>query len=112
VVHGRHIAFLDDAVLFREVGFGEGLSVAVSDLHVQLAILSASKRTQRAYGLVGGVADLLAHELIHPVVGLLILAAVGREAGDDERHVGGCCWRVFGFVQWAFRGMSWFSRIW
>jgi len=40
-------------------------------------------------GLVGSVADFLAHELVHPVVGLVILSAVGRETGDDERHVGG-----------------------
>ena len=26
VVHGHHVTVLDDAVLFREVGFGEGLS--------------------------------------------------------------------------------------
>jgi hypothetical protein len=26
VVHGRHVTFLDDAVLFGELGFGEGLS--------------------------------------------------------------------------------------
>jgi len=42
-----------------------------------------------AYGFVGGVAELLAHQLVHPVVGLVVLAAVVREAGDDERHVGG-----------------------
>lgn len=45
---------------------------------------------QMAYGLVGGVTNLLAHELVRPLVGLVVLAAVGREAGDDERHVGGC----------------------
>ena len=38
VVHGRHVTFLDDAVLFREVGFGEGLSVAISSAHAQPAV--------------------------------------------------------------------------
>lgn len=58
--------------------------------------LYASVRTQGAYGLVGGVTNLLAHQLVHPGVGLVILAAVVREAGDDERHVDGCCWGIFG----------------
>jgi hypothetical protein len=40
-----------------------------------------------AYGLVGLITDLLAHELIHPLVGLIVIATVGREAGNDERHV-------------------------
>ena len=68
--------------------------------------LYASVRTQGAYGLVGGVTDLLAHQLVHPVVGLVVLARVVREAGDDERHVGGCCWVVVVFVRWPSCGMS------
>ena len=77
--------------------------------------LYASVRTQGAYGLVGGVTNLLAHQLVHPGVGLVILAAVVREAGDDERHVGGCCWVdwvclavflrfVFGSAEWSQEG--------
>jgi hypothetical protein len=41
--------------------------------------------------LVRGVTNLLAHKLVHPVVGLVILATVVGEAGDDERHVGYYC---------------------
>jgi hypothetical protein len=58
-----------------------------------------------AYGLVGLVADLLAHQLVHPVVGLVVLAAAVREAGDDERHVGGYCWRLIEFVGLVCFGM-------
>jgi hypothetical protein len=34
------------------------------------------------------VAERLAHELAHPVV---VLAVLGLEAGDYERHFGGWC---------------------
>jgi hypothetical protein len=38
------------------------------------------------YSLVGLITNLLAHELVHPFVGLIVIATVGREAGNDERH--------------------------
>jgi hypothetical protein len=61
-----------------------------------LSVLSKDltfSRNMTTYSLVGSVADLLAHELVHPLVGLVVVAAVGRETGDDERHVWmfGCC---------------------
>lgn len=63
-----------------------------------------------AYGLVGCVTNLLAHQLVHPVVGLVVLAAVVREAGDDERHVGGCWgWCSVDYVGWARFGMCLFQ---
>jgi hypothetical protein len=108
VVHGRHVTFLDDAVLLGKLGFGKGLPVAlVSALHTRLVILVCQWKDGIAYGLVGSVTNLLAHELVHPVVGLVILAAAVREAGDDKRHVGGCCWGLVGCVSGCF----WFSRM-
>lgn len=60
---------------------------------------------EKSYGLVGRLADLLAHELVHPlgcqVVGV---AAVGREAGDDEGH--GCVLVCVGF--WGCVVVVWF----
>lgn len=106
MVHGRHVTFLDDAVLFGELGFGEGLSNASAIFPCSRGSLHVSKRVKSSYGLVGGVTDLLAHQLVHPVVGLVVLARVVREAGDDERHVGGCCWVVVVFVRWPSCGMS------
>ena len=51
------------------------------------------------YGLVGRVTDLLAHKLVHPLVGLVVVATVGREAGDDERHV---WWFVVSLMWWDY----------
>jgi hypothetical protein len=38
------------------------------------------------YHVIAAVADLLAHELIHPLGGLVV-AAAGLHSGDYERHV-------------------------
>jgi hypothetical protein len=90
VVHGRHVALFDHSVLLGKVGFGERLHSTVS--LIQRPYVEHS-RNMTTYSLVGSVADLLAHELVHPLVGLVVVAAVGRETGDDERHVWmfGCC---------------------
>lgn len=46
-----------------------------------------------AYSLVGSVADLLAHQLVHPFVGLVVVGAVVGQAGDDERHFAESGWK-------------------
>jgi hypothetical protein len=38
------------------------------------------------YRFVRRITDLLAHEIIHPLIGLVV-RAFGLEAGDYERHV-------------------------
>lgn len=50
-------------------------------------------RRGAAYDVVGGVADLLAYELVRPLLGLV---AGGVDAGDDERHGGGCGGELMG----------------
>lgn len=50
----------------------------------------------QAYCLVGGIANLLAHKLVHPLVGLVVIATVVGEAGDDERHVEEVWWIFLG----------------
>lgn len=45
MIHGSHVTVLDDAVLFRELGFGEGLSVAVvSGLLALLMVLACQQK--------------------------------------------------------------------
>jgi hypothetical protein len=84
VVHGHHRVALDNAVLLREVLLCECLYHALE---------TAPQTNVRVdtYHVVAAVTELLAHELIHPLGGLVI-AAAGLHSGDYERHIGevGC----------------------
>lgn len=82
MVHGRHVALFDHTVLLGEVCFGESLTEIVSSSRTQSVMIVA-------YSLVGSIANLLSHKLVHPLVGLFIIATVVGEAGDNERHVEG-----------------------
>ncbi len=63
MIHRHHPAIgVDDAVLLGEILLREG-------------------------GFIARVAEVLAHQLGHPVVGLTG-AAAGVDAGDDEGHFG------------------------
>jgi hypothetical protein len=59
MVHGHHISFLDHSVLARQISLGKG-------------------------DFVTAFANLFAHELVVPVVG--VVGGGGLEAGDYERH--------------------------
>ena len=45
------------------------------------------ERQSETYHVVAVVTELLAHELIHPLGGLVV-ATAGLHSGDYERHVG------------------------
>jgi hypothetical protein len=86
VVHGGHVALLQHAVLLREISLSKSLHANVSSDQTGLQKMHIGTRRGTTYGLVGLITDLLAHELIHPFVGLIVIATVGRKAGNDERH--------------------------
>lgn len=87
VVRGREIALLDHTVLLGKVGFGERLSWSTMFTRGQQAVHKRSAKKGVSYGFIRRIANLLANKLVHPLVGLVIVATVGREAGNDERHV-------------------------
>lgn len=79
VVHGHHRVALEDAVLRRKVALGEGLAA------VSFPALLWRNFQGMAYVLIVLVSDLLAGELLEPLLGLV--AAVGLQAWNDERHL-------------------------
>ena len=79
VVHGHHVAALDHAVRLWELGFGKRLLVH------QFSSTFVYGQKGESYSGVSRVANLLAHELVGPVVVLVL--GVGHEAWYYERHV-------------------------
>jgi hypothetical protein len=81
---GRDGAGLENAVLLRKVLLAEVLVASSVSFHEHIWNLGGV-----AYCLVGGVVgNGLAGELVLPLLGLVL--GVTGDAGDDERHVGGC----------------------
>lgn len=84
MVHGLHVTRLHDAVSFGQVLLCEGL--------VEQVVLEYFKHCstfrEQTYHLITCVANLLAHELVDP---LGLIAHVGVDAGNNERHDGWDC---------------------
>jgi len=82
-VHRLHAIRLENAVLLGKIALRESLQSHA------LATIFTSRYRRRTYDFIVLVAELLAHELAHPVV--LRVAVLGLQTGDYERHVV-CVW--------------------
>lgn len=80
VIHGHHRVAFEDTMLLRKIALGEGLA------HVNDPVSSQKYSTDAAYVLIVLLSNLLAGELLEPLLGLI--AAVRLQAWNDERHVG------------------------
>lgn len=114
MVHGLHAVGLEDAVLFGEIGFCEGLVVhmvlasysfyawarhAYGDVYMGMWIRSGDRNGDgivngsdmgvgmwRTYSLIMRLPNLLPRKLAHPVVSARRGSILGHEARYDERH--------------------------
>lgn len=81
VVHGHHRVSLDDAVLLGKVLLCECLYYCVRKDFLNLIGTRVD-----TYHVIVAIAELLAHELVHPLGGLVV-AAAGLHSWNYERHV-------------------------
>ena len=87
VVHGRHVAFLDHTVFLGEIGLSKCLFESAMFTCRKQAVQAYPVMKAVSYSLIRRLAKLLANKVVHPLVGLIVVATVGRKAGNDERHV-------------------------